>query len=264
MAEINSNKQFKDLLDTLKILEQKIFLHAKLNQVETIESFLSVIIRKACLENIITLIADWNNETINNKYLYIIISPQNEIPNIPIAEELFNFLINKKFIYIKFLKFVENISDKQNEDKNISMTISNGPSTPSSVLSSDKLKFSVSKFGADKYGRTIRMVVFVDEIIDKLLVQTDNDYWIPNNNLFYMLDLLLGEYYMTKHIATINFFPIMIVPPKTDFMNVNQVRETINDLLNIELKTCSLCEIPEYRAQLRTINNHNICHNCTE
>lgn len=248
-----------DLSTSLRILESKIFVHARANQTETVESFLSIVVRKAKLENKITLIADWDNHTIKDNYLYIIISPQGEIPNIPEVEATFEYLINcKKYTYLRFLKFVER-RDVDEKSPIISVTI--GGSSPSpQTLTSDKMKFLVAKSKADQYGRTIIITVHIDEIIDKLLTPSETgEFWIPDSNLFYMLDLLLGEYYMTKHIASINFFPAAIFDEsKVKCQDIEQARETINDLLKINHLRCEKCLVSGYRTKL----NNKLCIYC--
>ena len=255
------NDKYAEIANTLHILESKIFAHARLNQVETVESFLSLVINKAKLIDKVTLVADWDNHTIKDNYLYIIVSPQNEIPNIEYVERLFDLLIARKFTFLKFLKFVE---QRSSESKNaISLKISGSSgSTTSTVLSSDKLKFLVGKSGADVHGRTIRITVHVDEVIDALLKPSESgEYWIPDPNLFYMLDLLIGEYYMTKHIASISFFPSVIFDGRCDtFQNIDQIRETMGDLLKSKHNVCTTCGVPSYRTKI----TNGLCIYCTK
>jgi hypothetical protein len=248
------NSKLSELLLSLSYLEDKIFYHAKLKQVDTVESFLHVIVTKAKLNSEITLLASWTDEYINNNQLFITISTCAGINNIPLVDELYNLAITKKFKYCKFLKYIQNtpISD----DLALSMiSKSNKPVK----LKYDDMKFSVIKGPTAADGRSIKLAVYINDIKDDLLTQASSeDHWLPDSNLMYVLDLILGEYYMIKHILSINFFPLMLLLPNARVLSINECIEEIETLLNKDFKKCSKCKNPEYRVKIE----NDICINC--
>lgn len=247
--------KYAELAYALKALETRIFVHASLQQIKTVESFLMVAIRKAKLENEITLVANWDDTSILKKKVKIIISAQNEIPNIIHVERTFIGLIALKFEHLQFLKYVEYSSDEKSLDE-LSTTIQSDKKTNVTVGS---LRFHVARHGTDEYGRSIKLAIYTNELVDELLKPTvEEDHWIPDPNLFYLLDLVFGEYYMTKHITTINFFPSIIMPSDTKFLTAVEAKEAIDVLLRLEHERCSVCNILEYRTKL--INKK--CVNC--
>lgn len=269
--------KYAELAYTLKALESKIFLHASLKQIETVQSFLQVALRKAKLEDQLSLIAGWNDgclqlkdhdSDIQKNKVNIIICAQNEIPNLPHVEKVFIALISLKFNHLRFMKFIEYLPIVNNHQptdpySELSTTIiSEGTETKSKTIKVKDLKFHVSRYGSDEYGRSIKLAVYTNEIIDTLLKpSSEEDHWIPDSNLFYLLDLVFGEYYMTKYITTINFFPAMIMPADTNFLTAQEAKEHIDILLKLEHRLCSVCNIPEYRTKL---DSFNLCVNCKD
>lgn len=253
-----SEKKYSTLALTLHALEQKIYMHASLNQVETVESFLEVALRKAKLTNDLSLIANWTADDIKNKKVHIIVSAQNEIPNIKNVDVAFDSFQAIKFKHLQFIKFIE-YSDHKNFDE-LSITVSSG-GRDVHVRTKD-LKFHVAKHGVDEYGRSIKLGIYIDEIIDTLIKPTKTeDHWIPDPNLFYMLDLIFGEYYMTKHISTINCFPKLIMTSDTEFLTALEAKESIDLLLKITHNYCNVCGISEYRTKLIKKDSYT-CINC--
>jgi len=256
--------KYAELVFVLKALEDKILAHAILNQIETVESFLQVALRKAKLEDQISLLAGWNNECLRQadtpKTIAIVICAQNEIPNIPHVERAFIGLTAVKFRYLRFMKFVEyHSTDFKDPYKNLSTTITSG--SQKTTFKVQDLRFHVARYGTDEYGRSIKLAVYTKEIIDTLIKpSSDEDHWIPDPNLFYLLDLVFGEYYMTKYISTINFFPSMIMPNDTNFLSAQEAKEHIDILLKLETKYCAVCNVPEYRTKLDL--SSNLCVNC--
>lgn len=247
LLNIIMDNKFKTLISALKALECKVFYHASANQSETVETFLDVIVRKAKLENYITLAANWTKDTIEKKYVNIIISCQNEIANIKHVETLYDMIIKYRFVCCKFMKFIE----YENDVETLSITID------TTNIKATDFRFNVASTAPDTYGRTIQMIVYVDEIIDKLLKSTaEEDHWIPDKNLFYMFDLIFGEYYMTKHITTINFVPTIIMR-NISSLTPTETKEAIDTLIEHQYKTCKTCGIKEYR-----INIGEVCYNC--
>jgi hypothetical protein len=264
-----SNK-YKELANALKSLESFIFVHASANHVPTVESFLTIAVRKAVLEGEITLLANWTIKSIAAKKITIIISAQNEIPNVAHVEEFYKIVTKLKFKYFNFLKYVEYLpapDDKTDSLETLSTTITSaGPTGNASCLCKVKdLRFHVAKFGADQYNRTLKIAVYVDEIIDKLIQPTaSEDTWIPDKNLFYLMDLIFGEYYMTKHISNINFFPINVLasaPSQNRPVSIIEAKSNIDELLNLDHKICHKCKAPEYRVD---IGNAGFCQNCQD
>jgi hypothetical protein len=254
---MDDSKNYEILYNSLSVLEAKIFAHAKLNQVMTVESFLNVVLSKSNLTNKLTMVSHWNENTIKENYIYIILSPQNEIPNMATVEAVYSLLTAKEFRYVKFLKYVEEMDVADD----YSFTV--GDDKETTVVKLSQMKFNVAKFKADAYGRKIRLVVYVDEILDKLLKPTESgDHWIPDNNLFYALDMLIGEYHMTKNIATVNFFPRIILNENADVLDVHEVKRTINDLLGVNVNYCSVCKCPSYRAEITLVNDKLKCLYC--
>ena len=273
--------KYAELVFALKALEDKIFLHASLGQHETVQSFLLITVRKAKLENEIVLIPD---QIIDEK-IYIMISAQNEIPNIDHVDKVFTSLSAVKFNYLRFMKYVEFLSSKnetkssknENDTDNKTNDEKSNKTNLDDLMTTIKqnnkeifikvcdLKFHVARYGSDEYGRSIKLCVYTDEIVDQLLRQTpQEDHWIPDPNLFYLLDRVFGEYYMTKYISTINFFPIMIMPNDTVFLSAEEAKRDIDMLLGIDNKYCSKCNIPEYRTKLidPDKDNNYLCINC--
>ncbi len=247
--------KYAELAYTLKALENRIFVHAALQQIQTVESFLMVAVRKAKLENEITLVANWNDGDIIRKKIKLIISAQNEIPNMIHVERAFIGLTAMKFEHLQFIKYIEYSSDEKSLDE-LFTTIQSDKKTTVTV---GNLRFHVARYGTDDYGRSIKLAVYTNELVDELLKSsTEEDHWIPDPNLFYLLDLVFGEYYMTKHITTINFFPSIIMPSDTKFLTAIEAKEAIDVLLRLEHEHCSVCNIPEYRTKL--INKK--CVNC--
>lgn len=239
---------FEILKSTLEWMENKIFHHARLKQIETVESFLAVAVNKSKLMDKIVLMADWNNETLAANIIHIVISPQNEIPNMQIVEELFEFLSKKKFKYIRFLKYIEY---RGLHSEITSFTVSN------LVVELKHLSYLVSKDVPDKYDRAIKIVVFVEPCVNiDAILQPFGDHWVPDKNLLYVLDMLIGEYYMTKHISTISFAPRAVV--KVETIKSDEVKDYIDELLRIKTKKCAKCKTPEYR----TILNKDHCPYC--
>lgn len=252
--------KYADLVHALKALERRIFVHASLNQLESVQSFLLVAVRKVKLENDLSLIANWDGSDIIKKKINIIISAQNEIPNIVHVEGAFTNLTSTKFEHLRFIKFIEYLSDEKNLNELSTTITTHGTTTDETVVKVGNLKFHVAKYGTDEYGRSIKLNVYVNEIVDLLLKPSaEEDHWTPDPNLFYLLDLVFGEYYMTKHITTINFFPAIIMPADTQFLSAAEAKENIDILLGLEHERCSNCNIPEYRTSL---NNQKACINC--
>lgn len=246
------------LINLLKSFEVRIFAHARLNQVESVESFLDVLLLKSKLKDNLMLAGHWDEKSIKAQTLYIVISSQNEIPNMPHVDALYDLAILQHFKHLKFLKYIEN---GPTDGSNITMRISDGKSEDI-ILDSNKLEFSMAKCGRDQYGRTIQIVVYVDQVIDTLLTPSPNeDYFIPHDNLLYMLDLVIGEYYMTKHISRISFAPRIIMPKTLNFItNAETLKNDMNLLLGLTYDKCSKCFVSSYRVNV--VNG--ICFNCKE
>jgi hypothetical protein len=253
MSDISS--KYNTLAVNLKNLENFIFAHAAIKQDITVNSFLIIALNKAKLEGEITLIVNSNETLIKAKKINLIICAQNEIANIPFVEDLYKVLTKNNFKYFNILKYNEYLpSNDKDTIENLSTTIDKVE------LKVENMKFHVAKFGSDKYGRTIKIAVYINDITDSMLTQSEcGNFWIPNDNLFYLLDLIFGEYYMTKHISNINFFPINILQNDKDLMTATKAKSAINVLLRLNHKKCEKCSAPEYRAN---INENNICNNC--
>ena len=249
----NKTDQYKTLANTLKILEIPILLHASSNQDEMVESFLQVALRKVKLENEVVLAANYNQENIKNKKVIISISAHNEALNIKYVEQLFDVLMTIKFSHLKFLKFIEYYSHEDDQVSKLSLTINE------TKMDANNIKFHIGKSTPDKYGRTLKVVVYVNEIIEKLLKPSgDENTWIPDTNMFYLLDLILGEYYMTKHINTISFIPQFIMPANIDYLSIDEAREHCQILSNEKYKHCQTCNMPEYRVCIK----NKLCNYC--
>ncbi len=273
--EQEKKSKYAELVFALKALESKIFLHASMKQYETVQSFFLIAVRKAKLENEISLIGEWNDDDIKKKKIDVIICAQNEIPNIVHVEKVFNGCCAIKFNYLRFMKFIEYSVPLRNDEKdnatdinNFSSTITLSNGNETTIKVSD-LKFHVARYGADEYGRSIKLIVYMDEIVEVLLKSTsEEDHWTPDPNLFYLLDRVFGEYYMTKYITTVNFFPTIIMPKDTVFLDIYEAKENIDELLKLNHKHCNICNIPEYRTKLTEIIDINsqskqlVCVNC--
>ena len=261
---MSQRSKYAELAFTLKALEDKIFFHAARKHNETVQSFLDIVLRKAKLDNELSLIAEWNDVDILNKRITIVLCAQNEIPNIEHVESAYIGLSALKFKYSQFLKFVEHHTDSKSDEgklNNLETTITSETSTSRSTTVKVKdLKFHVARYGTDEYGRSIKIGVYTNEVIDTLLKPSaEEDYWIPNADLFYLLDLVFGEYYMTKYISTINFYPSMIMPADTNFLTATEAKEHIDLLLKLNVKRCTSCNLPEYRIK---IGENSLCLNC--
>jgi hypothetical protein len=261
---MSQRSKYAELAFTLKALEDKIFFHAAHKQSETVQSFLNVAIRKAKLDNELSLIAGWDDIDILKKRITIVLCAQNEIPNIEHVERAYIGLSALKFKYLRFLKFIEYHGDfKSDESKldNLETTITSETSTvKTTTIKVKDLKFHVARYGTDEYGRSIKLGVYTNEVIDTLLKPSaEEDHWIPNADLFYLLDLVFGEYYMTKYISTINFYPSMIMPADTNFLTATEAKENIDILLKLDVKRCTSCNLPEYRIK---IGEKSLCSNC--
>lgn len=254
MSDISS--KYNELLISLKNLENFIFAHAAAKQDVTVQSFLTIALNKAKLEGEITLIVNSNETLIKAKKINLIICAQNEIANIPFVEDLYKVLTKGAFKYFNILKYNEYLPVNDND------TIENLSTNIDKVeLKVKNMKFHVAKFGSDKYGRTIKVAVYINDITDSMLTQSEcGNFWIPNDNLFYLLDLIFGEYYMTKHISNINFFPMNILQNDKDLMTATKAKSVIDILLRTDHKKCKSCSAPEYRTD---INENNICNNCS-
>lgn len=256
--DISEENSYALLLELLHSFEVRIFTHAKLNQVETVESFLDVLLTKAKLKDHLMLAGNWDEQSIKNGTLYIVISSQNEVEFMRYVEELYDLAILKQFRHLKFLKYIEN---GPSDNTGITMKISDGKSTDI-VLNSNQLQFSMAKCGKDRYGRTIQIVVYIDQIIDTLLTPAPNeDYYIPHDNLVYLLDLVIGEYYMTKHISRISFAPRIIMPKSAQFItSADELKADMNILLGFSCEKCEKCSVRSYRANI--VNK--VCVNCSQ
>ena len=262
---MSQRSKYAELAFTLKALEDKIFFHAAHKQSETVQSFLNVAIRKAKLDNELSLIAGWDNVDILKKRITIVLCAQNEIPNIEHVERAYIGLSALKFKYLRFLKFIEyhdsNPDSKETCLDNLETTITSETSTVrSTTIKVKDLKFHVARYGTDEFGRSIKLGVYTNEVIDTLLKPSaEEDHWIPNADLFYLLDLVFGEYYMTKYISTINFYPSMIMPADTKFLTATEAKENIDILLKLDIKRCTSCNLSEYRIK---IGEKSLCLNC--
>ena len=253
--------EYKELISCLHALEVPIFIHASANQTETVESFLTIIVRKTKLEDKISLLANWTESSIKARKINIILSAQNEIPNMTYVEELYNMISGISFKHCVFYKYVEYLPDSKIPDSIDDLSTVIGNQSNQITVKVKDLKFHVAKFNADQYGRCIKVAVYVNEIVDKLIKSTNSeDHWIPDPNLFYLLDLVLGEYHMTKHISNINFFPSIILTDSTTCLTAVEAKETINELMRLDVKTCNICHAPEYRVKI--LQQSGSCINC--
>ena len=255
---MSAESSYGVLINLLKSFEVRMFAHARLNQVETVESFLDVLLMKAKLKEHLMLAGHWDAKSVKNNTLFIVISSQNEIPNMQYVEELYDLVILEKFKHLKFLKYIENGTT---DNSNVNMRISDGKNSDI-MLDSSQLEFSIAKCGKDQYGRTIQIVVYVDQVIDTLLKPSPNeDYYIPHDNLLYMLDLVIGEYYMTKHISRISFAPRIIMQKSADFIiKAESLKTDMNLLLGFQCEKCTKCSVCSYRVKI--VNG--VCFNCRE
>jgi hypothetical protein len=231
-----------DLVKNLQLLENNILYHVKLNQIETVESFLKVIINKLKLHDIIRLSATWNN--ITNK-VYIIVSPvlnttvlnttvlNTTVLNSPI-DEIYKKLIDAKFKHLDFIKYIECMPDEINDFKaNIDNLI---------------LDSNIFSFDVELVNNKLKMLIVINEVEEKILKLIDEQYWLPDKRVFYFLDLLIGEYIMNNYIDQINFSSMIMISAK--LLNINEIKIKIYNLLNI--KICTICNLPEYRKKLCT------------
>ena len=138
-----SQSKYAKLAYAARDLEMKIFAHASLNQVETVESFLKIIVAKSGLTGEISLMADWDEESIKRQTVYISISAQNEIVNMPHVEKVFTGLIALQFKYVKFYKYIESRPVFALED--LSVTIETETKTPI-LLNIKNLRFHVARY----------------------------------------------------------------------------------------------------------------------
>lgn len=238
---------FAELAFSLKALEKIIIVHAKINQFKIVEDLLKVSTSKAKLQNSICLLPEWNDDLIQKQKIHIIICGQYELENFEKVEKCFKALNVLQFNHLIFLKYAEYPDIKENPLENLSMKIDD-----LITVNIEDLKFHVARYGSDESGRSIKIIVYVDPKIEHTLKQSkDETHWKPDQALIQMLDMIFGEYYMTKYISTINFVPAIVMPKNCNPVSAREAKEYIDVLLGLDIKYCQTCNFPSYRILIK-------------